>query len=362
MTSLSGFLTEESWKAFMDKLIGNYVVYAPRKQADVIVFMPLASGEFPCLDRPAVASPKAFFLPQSEELFCFSMVKNKEQPQKAEIVLEENFEAPDTVIVGLRPCDAKGLACLDAVFYEKDPYFRNRRDHTVLIAFACERGYSGCFCTSVGVSPADRRHSDVLVTFIDVPTGTSISSGYYVEALTEKGTTVLAYAGLTESDSHRNDAEKRHFDAESRIKKVFEGGKNVRIVGERFDSAEFWDMESEKCVSCGACTYLCPTCYCFNITDEMAINGGARIRSWDSCMFAHYTQETSGHNPREKKSQRLKNRIGHKFAYYPEIYGDVLCSGCGRCIRHCPVSVDISRIVSSLSEMEVVAEKEDLRG
>ena len=112
---------------------------------------------------------------------------------------------------------------------------------------------------------------------------------------------------------------------------------------------------SEKCLACGACTYLCPTCHCFNITDEQGTTRGERVRSWDSCMFTHFTLEASGHNPRSLKSQRLKNRVGHKFIWYPEAHGEPACTGCGRCIRHCPVSVDISRIVTLLSREEADA-------
>ena len=103
-------------------------------------------------------------------------------------------------------------------------------------------------------------------------------------------------------------------------------------------------------MSCGACTYLCPTCYCFNMTDEQAVNKGERIRSWDSCMFPHFTLETSGHNPRSKKAQRFKQRVGHKFVYYPEKYGELACSGCGRCIRFCPISMEIGKVVARLAE------------
>jgi ferredoxin len=115
----------------------------------------------------------------------------------------------------------------------------------------------------------------------------------------------------------------------------------------KFDDLAFWEAEASKCLSCGACTYLCPTCYCFNLTDEARGALGARIRSWDACMLPLFTMEASGHNPRTGKIQRLRNRIGHKFSYYPGLHnGRIACCGCGRCIKSCPSSVDIRRIVT----------------
>ena len=110
----------------------------------------------------------------------------------------------------------------------------------------------------------------------------------------------------------------------------------------------FWRDQSAKCVSCGACTYLCPTCYCFTITDETTGMSGRRMRSWDACMHFQFTLEASGHNPRPTKAHRLKNRVGHKFSYYPTLHdGLIACCGCGRCVKSCPVSVDIREIVQN---------------
>ncbi len=111
----------------------------------------------------------------------------------------------------------------------------------------------------------------------------------------------------------------------------------------------YWQKMAAQCLSCGICTYVCPTCYCFTITDEIENLRGERLRSWDSCMFYHYTLEASGHNPRPSKLNRYRNRVGHKFSYIPEKYDGLIgCCGCGRCIRSCPVSIDIRQVVGSL--------------
>ena len=119
-------------------------------------------------------------------------------------------------------------------------------------------------------------------------------------------------------------------------------------VAARFTDTQFWQDQTDRCISCGACTYFCPTCYCFTITDEgegLSEKGGRRLRSWDNCMSSLFTREASGHNPRMLKAFRMRNRVSHKYSTYPENWGAFSCSGCGRCISNCPVCVDIRAIV-----------------
>jgi ferredoxin len=337
----AGYIAKDAWKSFVDSLTKKYRVFAPVKEGDTITFQPLAGNTTPCLDRPAQGAPKAAIFPQSETLFTFTFKKDPSTPTKMEVELAANTDAADTVILCARPCDAKGATVLDPVYTEIDPYYRSRREKTTVISLACPNAYPGCFCTSVEGGPADKTGSDVLITELD--------NGYYVETVTDKGAAALKDANLQDGASHKAEAEKRQAAATASVKKAFDGGKAVKISPELFQSDEFWQEVSNKCLSCGACTYICPTCYCFNITDEQGISAGERVRSWDSCMFPHFTLEASTHNPRPNKFQRLKNRIGHKFSYYREKYGELACSGCGRCIRHCPVSVEISKIVALLA-------------
>ena len=119
----------------------------------------------------------------------------------------------------------------------------------------------------------------------------------------------------------------------------------------RFTDNAFWDKETVKCLSCGCCTFICPTCQCFTITDEGSQLDGRRLRSWDSCMTPLFTMETSGHNPRPTKANRMRNRVSHKFSFYPERYdGYFSCVGCGRCVVSCPVSLDIRHMVKAAVE------------
>jgi sulfhydrogenase subunit beta (sulfur reductase) len=344
----TGYVPKEEWKRFIEGLAKDAAVYVPCLEGETVIFRPYGPDRTLCFERPANSPPKSIIYPQSETLFQFTFKKDPENPQKVSTDLNANTECLPTIIVGARPCDAKGFAIYDRVFLNSDPadpYYRERREKTTIFTLACPAAYTGCFCTGVGGGPADRTGSDVIVT--------EVKDGYFIEPLTEKGKTVLGKAGVADGAAYKKEAEERQAAAWKTVKNPFGAAGRPDISKARFQEDAFWAETLDKCLSCGACTYLCPTCYCFNITDEQAIDKGERIRSWDACMFPHFTLEASGHNPRPRKQQRYKNRVGHKFLWYPEKYnGALACSGCGRCIRYCPASVDISEVVSRLGKSE----------
>ncbi|HNR12438.1 MAG TPA: 4Fe-4S dicluster domain-containing protein [Thermodesulfobacteriota bacterium] len=343
----TGFLPKEKIKTLLEALSSKYHVFVPTQQGGVVLFRPYAADATICFDRPANLPPKSVIFPQSETLFTFSYRKDTENSGKASVELMENLEVPATLIFGCRPCDAEGFAILDRVYVDTDipdPYYRNRREKTTIVSLACEAPSPGCFCTAVGRGPAAKEASDLLMT--------EIQNGFFFEAVTEKGKAVLQSELFEDGSDYQEQAKQAQEKAAEGMRKPFSSTEDIpQKVLARFEDDAFWGSEAEKCISCGACTYLCPTCYCFNITDEQVGANGERIRSWDSCMFYHFTLEASGHNPRSSKHQRLKNRVGHKFSYYPSKYNGVIaCCGCGRCIRYCPASVDISEIVSHCQE------------
>lgn len=342
----TGFIPKEKWGAFIEGLSAKAQVWVPCLEEDIVIFRPYSKERVICLDRPANTPPKGVIFPQSDTLFSFAFTKDPENPQKVMVELEEKLDFPKTIIIGSRPCDAKGFLIYDRPYTQTDtpdPYYKGRREQTTIITMSCQSPSPGCFCTAVGGGPADKVGSDILIT--------EVNTGYFIEAITEKGKEILQQSGAESGSSHEAEARKKQEEVHSRVQDRFCADGKPKISRDLFENDDFWQEELAKCVSCGACTYLCPTCYCFNITDEKTFEKGERIRSWDGCMYTHFTLEASGHNPRPTKYQRFKNRVGHKFIFYPEKYdGIIACCGCGRCIRYCPMSVDISEVVSKLQK------------
>lgn len=343
----TGFLPKDKIKTALEALSKKYQVFVPTQQGEVVLFKPYGPESTLCFDRPANLPPKGIIFPQSETLFTFNYQKDPEDHKKVSVELKENLDFPAALIFGCRPCDAEGFTIYDRVYMEgdtADPYYQGRREKTTMVSLTCNAPSPGCFCTAVGRGPAAKDASDLLMT--------ELENGYFFEAVTEKGRAILQEGSLEDGGKYQEQAKQVQEKATAAVNKPFVSveGTPEKVLS-FFENDAFWEVEAAKCVACGACTYVCPTCYCFNITDEQVGSGGERIRSWDACMFYHFTLEASGHNPRSNKHQRLKNRVGHKFSYYPTKYNGVIaCCGCGRCIRYCPVSVDISEIVAHCQE------------
>ncbi|MDD2391258.1 MAG: 4Fe-4S dicluster domain-containing protein [Desulfobacterales bacterium] len=343
------YISQNELPAVLETVSGLMDVWVPLKTGThktAIEFAPFTPGCRPIFDRQSTSSPKSVLFPQSETLFKFRYLKDESDPTRQTVALTDLEEIRPALVFGLRPCDARGFLVFDKVFLDgiaKDPYYAKRREKTVLATLACKTPDSACFCSSVGSGPGDRQNSDLWIIPID--------DGFVIEALTEKGREVLPRFGKPAGESQIKQAEKvqKHIDGLTVGKADLTGAGSE--FTRRFTDTEFWRDQVSKCLSCGMCTFNCPTCYCFNITDDAHGLEGERLRSWDSCMFNHYTREASGHNPRPEKYERFRNRVGHKFSYFPERYdGMMACCGCGRCIRNCPVSMDIRQIVRSLKE------------
>ena len=347
MSSLR-FATPDALLGWLKKLAAEYRVLAPRQEGPSVIFRPYTAADLDGVSDPAAllrratASPKEAMLPHSETLVRFSAAKDEENPAKLNASLDAPCEVEPTVVFGLRPCDARGFAVLDRPYMRgkfKDPYYTARREATVIVTQACPSALPTCFCHWVGSHPADAEGSDVLFTAVD--------GGYVLAGVSDKGRTLLDGAGFADGDDKQAAVEAAHKTAAEALcpPSTLEG--IPAKVAARFTDTEFWIKQTAQCLSCGACTYLCPTCQCFTITDEGSPLEGRRLRSWDSCMSPQFTLETSGHNPRAEKFKRMRNRISHKFSYYPQSYdGAYSCVGCGRCVASCPVSLDIRRVVA----------------
>ncbi len=373
------FLTTDQLDAFLGYVAGQARVVAPVKDdKGVVLFRPWAPGMPVELDvLLSKQSAKEYVFRQSETYLKFGYTMEglaaaqTESPEVAHaaateaevaavdvakaqdarvkafetVVVDPVNEAPAQVIFGLRPCDVRGFVQMDNVFsgyggFYFDPYYNAKREATTLVAVTCRDPRSTCFCTSVGGGPAGTEGADALLT--------QVEGGLTFETFTPKGEALGAFPGFTEvSQAQSLYAETVKETAASRVAPAFDLEGVRDQLRENIEHGDWHDL-AMRCISCGTCTYVCPNCYCFNITDEIVETRGERMRTWDNCFNPMYTLETSGHNPRDIKSNRFRNRFSHKFWYYPDKYDSLLCSGCGRCVANCPTRIDIREVVRTM--------------
>lgn len=329
------------------KKLDAYQVYAPTRDGDIWNYALIDKPEDINLDHTnTVLSPKTIIFPQREILMEFAT------STEDKLEINETLPQPEpSVIFGVRPCDAKAITLMDKVFGGDfvDPYYWSRRNETILVGLTCHTLPSpNCFCLSVDGSPHSQDGLDILLT--------DIGNSYFVESLTEKGDKLLNLGkGLLEKSTAKDKKALAKIQTESE-KNLNRHVKNIKkipsLLKDMFESS-YWDGESMSCLRCGICTYLCPTCHCFDMNDEVAVTSslkGQRVRTWDTCQFPDFTMHSSGHNPRPDKASRLRQRMFHKFYYFPERYNNFQCIGCGRCISKCPVGIDIIQVLDGVSD------------
>ncbi len=292
-----------------------------------------------CLNT--VRSAKDFFFPQTENLADFKMNgKNIE-------VIDVREECEDFVIFGVRACDARSFTILDKVFLAEpvDSYYKNRREHGTVVTMACTRPAETCFCTAFDIDPTSPE-GDVAV-FSD-------GESYFFKPNNDKGQAFIdSIADMLEDGDTAELAQ-----VQSNTRKIMQmlplanlstdsfGGEKLM---EHFNS-EKWANLSESCIGCGTCTFVCPTCQCYDIRDFDTGNGIKRFRCWDSCMYSDFTKMAHG-NPRNTQLERFRQRFMHKLVYFPaNNNGEFGCVGCGRCLAKCPVSMNIVKVMKALEE------------
>ena len=306
----------------------DYAVFAPVRKGKALDFAEIADGdEIVMSDEITYKSPKEALLPQVEQLMSF---KDGE--------ITENIHERKTVIFGAKPCDAEALRVLHAILSSgkfEDPFYKRRFDGSILIAVGCVEEKPGCFCGRRGFDKAFSDFSDIMLNECD--------GGYTASYISEKGKSFLGDFDETK------DVEASQRNTAAVTENILELDKNLDDV-RLFDVID-WGKATEICQGCGMCTFICPSCHCFDIKDVTERGETKRYRCWDSCIYPKFTLHASGHNPRAAIKERFRQRVLHKYLYINKNFGYTACTGCGRCIRSCPAGMNIKKVVESIMEV-----------
>ena len=323
----------------------EYKIYAPTKVQGNIAFKQISNAEEIELEYlNSKVPPKEVLFPQKEIIFEYRY-------EGKDVIIEERKDLDDKLLIfGVRPCDAYSFKLLENFFASgdfQDDVFLRKRENATIIGIGCNNPRQSCFCTSVGGHPFQKESTDVFLS--------DLGDKYLVEAISEKGKNLVKKLSWL-TDAKKADMEKSKAlakQAEESFTTKFDFDLVTKVLDENFEHT-VWQEISESCIGCSSCTFLCPTCTCFDVIDENDEynNRGRRIRIWDTCQSCLYTLETSGHNPRPEKIQRCRNRIMHKFSYYPSNYDCLGCVGCGRCITACPVNNELRLIIDKILEIQ----------
>ncbi|MDO4619089.1 MAG: 4Fe-4S dicluster domain-containing protein [Lachnospiraceae bacterium] len=286
-------------------------------------------------------SAKDFFFPQIQPLAKF-----RREGKKIEII-DHRKESEDFVIFGARACDVRSFKVLDNVFLADpvDTNYQTRREHATVVTLACTRPAETCFCGSFDIDAAKPADGDARAWI----TGDS----FYIEPLTEKGEKLVGYAKDVLKEGGEDKVEEQVEKTRTILAKLplaeLKPVDNREKELELFNSPK-WAELSSHCLGCGACTFVCPTCQCFDINDFDSGHGIERYRCWDSCMYNDFTLMAAG-TPRLTQKERFRQRFMHKLVYYPiKNDGMYSCVGCGRCLKKCPIQMNIVKVMKTLEE------------
>ena len=338
-------IAKENLSALFQMIAENQELYLPVKTAGQTNFRTWNEEVEVDLDTlKTVKSPKDAFFPQSENLYSVKKEGKKLQ------VEPEALKNQDFVVFGMKACDVQAVQVLDNVFLSDpaDTFYAARRKHGTIVAMACHEPEESCFCKVFGIDCAEPK-ADVAVWMA--------GNEMYWKAMTEKGEDLTSVVKelLTEADS----ADKEKVEAEkTAVRNIVEKlpysnlsleGWNGDALTEKFNSP-IWEELYKPCLACGTCTFVCPTCQCYDIKDYDTGHGVQRYRCWDSCMYSDFTMMAHGNN-RTSQMQRFRQRFMHKLVYYPaNNNGMYSCVGCGRCVEKCPSFLNIVKVIKSFQK------------
>lgn len=328
----------------LKQLSQKFRVFGPTQHGPDFIFEEVLSAEELCLDCVStILPPKKFFHPAQENLFSFTIENGFE--------LQEFKPDENIFIFGIHPCDVNAILRQDKFFSEdfEDIYYTKRRDNSVIAAINCIEPGDNCFCSSMCTGPYLERGYDLLFT--------DIGEKYLIEIGNDIGSRVVEGMNLKNAkDEDFIEKETRLKIAESKFKKTMNTSWLAKIALSNLNHQVWTDLSkkggvagSYPCLSCGSCSLVCPTCYCYEVYDvlNLSLKGGIRKRELDSCQLLEYGEVAQGGNFRKDRKDRIRHWMLCKFgAAAGRIFSS--CVGCGRCITVCPSRIDITEVAKRI--------------
>ena len=335
------YLPRENLFTWLDGLKSDYEVFVPVKKGEERFFQRYTTPTKDIVigEVRATEPLKGFFTPVREKVaegFSAELPPRQHKP---------------FAIVGVKACDLKGFLVQDHVFLNQnceDPFYARARGENLIVAADCTQVIKTCFCLALGVHPYPDSHFDINLS--------EVQAGFLIETGSSKGKQILENLKplLREADSamlSEKDAQRERVMAEVR-NNIEQSGTpyqdQYKGMIERNYEAKIWEDEAKRCVECGACNTICPTCHCFVLTDQWVGNQQVRFRCWDACLLKDFARVAGGGNPRSQLWMRLRNRFEKKFDFFPKVADMYACTGCGRCISACPAKIDIREVLRRL--------------
>ena len=352
MSTVAGYLYGKNYMQFIDST--NFERLLKKLSSEGELFVPVTEEDTGKLHIERI---ETFPLPEEMSVEGYRTVETlkgfaqllrstvAQYPSEELDELETDENELSYIVVGARACDVKAMELVDKVQVEgefEDPFYRIRREKMFTIAADCTDCGESCFCTLLGGKPWPEKGFDLTISKVD--------AGYLIEAGSERGEKVISENGdlftapRDGQEKARDEARAKVVAKLEKINKDFPDATKMNEPLKNVLTDGIWDEESAKCVECGACTNICPTCYCFLLFDTAEGEKYRRMMSWDSCQVTGYARMAGMGNPRPRLSDRVKHRYYHKYDYLPLSHGEIFCTGCGRCIDTCSAGIDMRAV------------------
>lgn len=369
------FIPKEKLQTLLDILQKkNYRCVAPQVRDGAIVYDTLIDASRLPWGIRDYQAPGEYRLEQTGDHRAFSFANGPQaikpflfKPQETlwKVDRQENgnlFFTPNQseeepiAIIGAKACDLAAMAIQDKVFLTDkyvDPLYRARREKMLIIAVNCSYASNNCFCVSAGTGPEVTAHYDIVMS--------ELQDGFTIRSGSERGNTIVTLLNLERAtNEHINTAAQQiKKTAEMQTKKIpFNNSEKLKDILFSNLEHEQWEDVAKRCLSCGNCTSVCPTCFCHSEADVPSLEGTSseHQREWDSCFTAGHSV-INNHVQRDDTKKRYRQWLTHKVGSWFDQFGTSGCVGCGRCVSWCPVGIDLTAELAAMSGESNVVDK-----